>query len=348
MKKLICFTLSILGAAQAAAIQEYDDRWYLGVATGLNIQDSERNTDNPLHGTVSMGRFFSPAWSVDLELNYQNPEQSANEALRWRQYGAEVVARRHFRTETRRWGPYLLAGIGAQHTREDVLAGANLPGERKGTNLATQFGAGLQANYERLGLRAEVVYRIDTDDRSITTPDSTSFGDVILSAGILVPLGSPPVRARPLVEPIPEPLPPPLVKPSPPPVEYCPDGSVKVIEGCPDPQIIALRGVHFDFDKADLRPDAIPALEEVVALFNRYEGLRAEVSGHTDAMGSASYNQRLSERRARTVYEYLIAQSIRADRLEGPIGHGEERPVASNETDEGRALNRRIELKVLP
>ncbi|HTF95832.1 MAG TPA: OmpA family protein, partial [Cellvibrio sp.] len=64
--------------------------------------------------------------------------------------------------------------------------------------------------------------------------------------------------------------------------------------------------------------------------------------------GSASYNQRLSERRARTVYEYLIAQGIRADRLEGPVGHGEERPIASNETDEGRALNRRIELKVLP
>ncbi|HTF85161.1 MAG TPA: OmpA family protein, partial [Cellvibrio sp.] len=140
----------------------------------------------------------------------------------------------------------------------------------------------------------------------------------------------------------------PVVKPSPPPVEYCPDGSVKVIEGCPDPQIIALRGVHFDFDKADLRPDAIPALNDVVALFNQYEGLRAEVSGHTDAMGSENYNQRLSERRARTVYEYLIAQGIRADRLEGPVGHGEERPIASNETDEGRALNRRIELKVLP
>ena len=347
MKKLICFTLSILGAAQAAAIQEYDDRWYLGVATGLNIQDSERNTDNPLHGTVSMGRFFSPAWSVDLELNYQNPEQSANEDLQWRQYGAEVVARRHFRTGTRHWGPYLLTGIGAQHTREDVLMD-NLPSERKGTNLAVQFGGGLQANYTRFGLRAEVAYRIDTDDRSITAPDSTSFGDVILSAGILVPLGSPPVRARPLVEPIPEPLPSPVVKPSPPPVEYCPDGSVKVIEGCPDPQIIALRGVHFDFDKADLRPDAIPALNDVVALFNQYEGLRAEVSGHTDAMGSENYNQRLSERRARTVYEYLIAQGIRADRLEGPVGHGEERPIASNETDEGRALNRRIELKVLP
>jgi OOP family OmpA-OmpF porin len=348
MKKLICFTLGVLGAAQAAAVQEYDDRWYLGAATGLNIQDSDRNTDNPLHGTVSIGRFFSPAWSVDLELNYQNPEQSTNGDLRWRQYGAEVVARRHFRDETRRWGPYLLVGIGAQHTREDVLSSANLTGERKGTNLATQFGGGLQANYGRVGLRAEVAYRIDTDDRSITAPDSTSFGDVILSAGILVPLGSPPTRSRPLAEPIPEPLPPPVVKPSPPPVEYCPDGSVKVIEGCPDPQIIALRGVHFDFDKADLRPDAIPALSDVVALFNRYEGLRAEVSGHTDAMGSASYNQRLSERRARTVYEYLIAQGIRADRLEGPIGHGEERPIASNETDEGRALNRRIELKVLP
>lgn len=70
-----------------------------------------------------------------------------------------------------------------------------------------------------------------------------------------------------------------------------------------------------------------------------------ELSGHTDAKGSDSYNQNLSERRAASVRQYLVGKGIASSRMTS-VGHGESQPVATNETDEGRALNRRVELKV--
>ena len=72
-------------------------------------------------------------------------------------------------------------------------------------------------------------------------------------------------------------------------------------------------------------------------------GLKVEIAGHTDDFGSVQYNQSLSEKRARAVQEYLVAQGIRSDRLL-PVGRGETMPIASNATEEGRAKNRRVEL----
>jgi OOP family OmpA-OmpF porin len=70
------------------------------------------------------------------------------------------------------------------------------------------------------------------------------------------------------------------------------------------------------------------------------------VAGYTDAIGTDAYNQGLSERRAKIVYDYLTGHGIDASRLEGPIGHGENNPVAPNDTEQGRARNRRTELQV--
>jgi len=70
------------------------------------------------------------------------------------------------------------------------------------------------------------------------------------------------------------------------------------------------------------------------------------IAGHTDSRGSDEYNQRLSEARAKSVYEYLISQGISADRL-SYIGYGESRPIDTNDTEEGRQNNRRVELEIL-
>jgi OOP family OmpA-OmpF porin len=110
---------------------------------------------------------------------------------------------------------------------------------------------------------------------------------------------------------------------------------------------IVLRGVHFDFDKASIRPDARPVLDEAIRIL-RQEGTVAVVAeGHTDSIGSAAYNQALSERRADAVRRYLINGGIMPERIR-PEGFGESQPVASNETADGRAQNRRVELRVLP
>ncbi len=98
-------------------------------------------------------------------------------------------------------------------------------------------------------------------------------------------------------------------------------------DGCPVPVSIDLKGVNFDFDKAVLASDAISILSEAVQIFQRYPELRAEVAGHTDQCGSDAYNQKLSERRAKAVYDYLTTNGIDAARLTGPNGYGESRPL---------------------
>ncbi|HEY1141340.1 MAG TPA: OmpA family protein, partial [Lysobacter sp.] len=120
-------------------------------------------------------------------------------------------------------------------------------------------------------------------------------------------------------------------------------------DGCPAPVSIDLRGVNFNFDKATLRPDAISILTEAAEILTRYPDLRVEVAGHTDQCGKDGYNQKLSERRARAVYDYLTSRGVSASRLSGPIGYGESRPLE----DKGQAFpacksetNRRTELNV--
>jgi OOP family OmpA-OmpF porin len=74
--------------------------------------------------------------------------------------------------------------------------------------------------------------------------------------------------------------------------------------------------------------------------------MKVRIAGHTDNIGSEEYNQRLSEARAKAVYEYLISRGISADRL-SYIGYGESRPIDTNETSEGRQNNRRVELEII-
>jgi OOP family OmpA-OmpF porin len=86
-------------------------------------------------------------------------------------------------------------------------------------------------------------------------------------------------------------------------------------------------------------------LDEAAQILQDNPDVRVTIEGHTDAVGSDAYNQQLSERRAAAVKRYLVTKGIAADRLE-TVGRGESEPVSSNETDEGRAMNRRAELKV--
>ena len=123
-------------------------------------------------------------------------------------------------------------------------------------------------------------------------------------------------------------------------------------DGCPVPLTIDLRGVNFDFDKSTLRPDAVAILEQAVAILSSYPQMRVEVAGHTDSIGSEKYNQGLSQRRARVVYNYLSSHGIDPSRMSGPNGFGELRPIAPNtnpdgtDNPQGRARNRRTELNV--
>ncbi len=109
---------------------------------------------------------------------------------------------------------------------------------------------------------------------------------------------------------------------------------------------IILRNIFFDFDRATLRPESTAELERLTKLLNDLPNLKIEISGHTDSKGSDEYNKKLSERRAKTVVDHLIGKGIATGRLQF-AGYGEERPIDTNDTDEGRQQNRRTEFEII-
>lgn len=105
--------------------------------------------------------------------------------------------------------------------------------------------------------------------------------------------------------------------------------------------------VTFGFDSSELQQSARQALNDVTAVLREYAKTRITVAGHTDSSGGENYNQRLSERRAQAVGDYLIRGGVQSSRL-NMLGYGESRPVASNDSEQGRAQNRRVEITVTP
>lgn len=140
-------------------------------------------------------------------------------------------------------------------------------------------------------------------------------------------------------------------------VDRCPDTpkGVKVDQyGCPPPvrkvmemkvgETYTFKDVQFETNKADLKASAYPALEAVAEALKAQPNLNVQIEGHTDSTGKKDYNQQLSQRRAESVMKYLNAKGIAAERMTA-TGYGMTRPIASNDTAQGRTENRRVEFK---
>ena len=135
----------------------------------------------------------------------------------------------------------------------------------------------------------------------------------------------------------PPPPPPPAATPTPAPP---PPPPAKVIDK------ITLM-VHFDFDKSDIKKSDEAELKKGIDFVKKYPGSKVRVDGHTDSIGTDQYNQKLSERRAEAVKNYLVQKgAVDASKITS-MGHGETKPIASNKTKEGRAQNRRVEILIL-
>jgi len=105
--------------------------------------------------------------------------------------------------------------------------------------------------------------------------------------------------------------------------------------------------ITFGFDRADVQPQFRPTLDRVAEVLRDYRQTFVDVYGHTDSVGNPAYNQTLSERRATAVADYLVGRGVERERL-GTRGFGSTQPIASNATEEGRAANRRVEIKIVP
>ena len=108
---------------------------------------------------------------------------------------------------------------------------------------------------------------------------------------------------------------------------------------------IILDDVLFDFDKSTIKPEAAGILDRLVVFMNESKNTKVAMSGHTDNIGTEAYNLKLSDRRWMSSKDYIVKKGIDGARVSGQ-GFGESKPIADNKTAEGRAKNRRVEIKV--
>jgi OOP family OmpA-OmpF porin len=200
-KKLLCCAL--LGAmtfANTALAQDYDDRWYLTAGAAYNFQDEDRETDSDGELNLGFGKFWSPVWSWDFQLNWLNPQKEGTE-LNFSQYGASFDVRRHFPRDT--WGPYIVGGLGFQRNEEeyDAFPNPDSPGQIESTNLAAKLGVGVQFETGPVDLRVETGARFDFYDESFVDPDNDHFTDYYASLNVLFPLGERAEVVAPVVTP---------------------------------------------------------------------------------------------------------------------------------------------------
>ncbi len=359
-KLLSCALLAAMSLAQSAMAQGVDDRWYVTGTGGIIGTDDDRSMGNAPTLGIGFGKFIRDNISLDVELDRGIASKSS---LDWDLAGVAIVGRYHFTKEGRNWWPYLAIGAGSQYHGQEFTGMAE---SRKGADYMAKLGAGLQADLGRVDIRTEAGLRWDQDDSYIyggAPGDPAGVGedgylDYYANVAVLVAIGA--EASAPVT---------PEAKPA---EKTCADldddgdgvnncndkcpasqaGQAIGPDGCPVPLTIDLKGVNFDFDKQNLRPDAVAILDEAISILQKYPELRVEVAGHTDAIGTDEYNQGLSDRRARAVYDYLTGHGIDAGRLVGPTGYGEGRPIAPNtnpdgsDNPEGRAQNRRTELNV--
>jgi len=332
-----------LGTSNLSA--EVDQPWHLTGQVGGVKLDSDRNTSNEdIWWSVGFGRFFGDHFSLDLEYDeyagtlkdFASIAPPGATYDQWKLRNVGLMGRYHFTNSAVR--PYLAFGMGG-------LQHKNIFDED--TSFSYSVGGGLLGQLNKhVSTRLQILYRTDLDNTG-------SYGDWIYSIGLNFDFGGKP----------PPPPPPPKKEPPPPPPpnpdldgdgvlnerDKCPNtrpGAVVDLDGCEVEAVIELEGIHFDFDKATLKPEAKVVLNEAAALLNKHEKVVVEIAGHTDSTGPEDYNQGLSERRAEAVEDYLTSIGVNASRLSSR-GYGESRPVASNDTKEGRAENRRVEMIVL-
>jgi outer membrane protein OmpA-like peptidoglycan-associated protein len=116
--------------------------------------------------------------------------------------------------------------------------------------------------------------------------------------------------------------------------------------GRESPAGFVLKGVNFDTGKATIRPESIPRLDSLLEFMTYKKSARIEISGHTDNVGRPQLNKSLSERRAQAVRDFLVKEGIEESRIEA-VGCGDEQPITTNATEDGRQKNRRIEAREL-
>lgn len=347
-------TLSLFIALASTALQAQamDDRLYVAPSVNYTFSDNDRSADDGWGGGVALGKPVTPHWNMELSLSASAlKHQSASGDYRLQGLGVDAL---YLLNRDAGFTPYGVLGLGILRT--DTLGKAD-------TGAMANAGLGIMKRWsDNIALRADARYR--WDGNSTNTFNKSSFGDVIVSLGLNIALGekarpapkpmlepvaqpepeiAPPPKPTPMAAPVPAPEPA-IVQPAPV-VPLTTKQATQLDQAKSGDVVTILEGVNFEFDSDRLRPDARVILDEASTVLERRSDISVDVAGHTCSIGTEQYNQGLSERRAKSVYDYFVNKGIAADRLTTQ-GFGETRPAFSNATREGRAKNRRVELHV--
>ena len=329
MKKVVMLAAAIMLSAYAMVAQaevkagSFSITPFIGgyIFEGNEIDKAYDNEDTYAAG-LRTGYNFTKHFGVEGFFNYvpmDNKDWDDDNEIELFGYGIEGLY--HFMPESR-FVPFLAVGVGGIHY--DALPGD--PNNRD--KFALDYGAGLKLFItDNIALRTDVRHVIPFND---------TYNNFLYTLGISFAFGG--AEKEKVVEAkVEEPLPPP---PPPPPPPVPPPKPVIIEKGR------QTLDVKFDFDKSTIKEGYDKDINDLVDVMKNYPDLNVVIEGHTDSVGTDAYNKNLSQERADAVKKYMVEKGgIDANRLDAE-GFGEERPVASNDTGEGRLQNRRVEAAV--
>ena len=319
-----------LSAFAASAEDMYRGAWYAVPGVTFMSTDNDLEADNGVRGGfISLGRELSPSWDLQGRLGYNRLDEDTGipgASGNYKQTTLGLDALYMFSRDKLR--PFLLAGVGA--ARNNVDYSGVVIGDKSKTSIMANVGLGLQYLFsDSFGLQADVRHQWSKSDaKSINNFDADgTIGNTLVNLGAIFRFGAPapvvaeatpepaPIAAAP--EPIPEPAP--VAEPA---VEAAP------VVCTPQTSTITVEAEKlFSFDKANLHDEGKAALDEAAAKIKANPEFKAViVTGHTDRLGTDAYNQKLSERRANVVKDYLTSQGVDQSIIQA-IGKGESEPV---------------------
>jgi len=328
--------------APLAQADEYqDNRWYVAPFASFINTGGDRGAQDGWGGGLGIGKILNEYFNVELKGFYQGFDKKPGVlGDEWQLAGATADVQYFFSRDT--FSPYTVIGIGGMNTRVAGIEDASFIGEA---------GAGFTYElHDNFLLRSDVRYRYNNNFDTKFGRSTDEFHDMVVNVGFVIPLGPKPVTTAKFEMPTPVAKAPDCstLDDDADGVNNCLDkcpatltGSKVDYEGCPIS--LELKGVNFKYDSAELTETAMGILDTVAEnLINYPEKDDIEVHGHTSSEGTNAYNMRLSQRRSQSVVDYLKMKGV-ANRLIAR-GYGENQPVADNSTEEGRSLNRRVEL----
>ncbi len=337
------FSLGMVSIAQAGDFK--DNRFYVAPFGTFLKTGGDRGAQDGWGGGMGIGKILNEHFNIELKGFYQSfggyTNNSNGRTGRWDLTGGSADLQYYFSRGT--FAPYTVIGLGAMNT--------SVPGDH-GTSFIGEMGAGFTYElHDNFLLRSDVRYRYNHNFNAALRPGTDEYHDMTVNVGFVIPFGAKP-KSEPKLE---------IPVAAAAPAESCStmDSDTDGVNNCDDkcpgtiagskvdsqgcPISLELKGVNFKYDSAILTPNAMTILDVVAENLMAYpQKNEIEVRGHTSSEGTSKHNLKLSQRRSQSVVNYLVKKGV-TNRLYAK-GFGEDQPIADNSTEEGKSLNRRVEL----